>query len=639
MRRGATVSGEPKRAITILSLAAACAAGGTGGSPDGGHPPDDGGGGPDAACQAVAACSYELSVYAPGAQTVELRGDFAPEGWSAGLAMQRDGDRFVVSLDRQADGTVFEYKFVVDGAWIQDPENPRSVPDGLGGRNSVAWVDCDACPAQAFDWRDAVLYFVLLDRFVDGDATNDRPQGGVEPAGNYQGGDLAGLLAKVREGYFEALGVNVLWLSCPFQNATSVGAGADGHMYTAYHGYWPSDLEAVDPRMGDEALLRQVVDEAHGHGLRVILDYVMNHVHTESPLYGAHPEWFWPLDGCVCGDGCSWDDEPDRFRCWFRPYLPDFDFRDPAARYYSVKNAVDWARRLDLDGYRLDAVKHIEMSWLTDLRERLAAEVQVGGRPFYLVGETYTGDRGLLKSFIDPATKLDGQFDFPARASLVRNVLMRQGTMAELMVFLDGNDTFYAAGTIMGTFLGNHDLPRAVHLAEDVPLFGEWDGGKARAWSNQPVAPTGRAPYERLAVAYGLLLTTPGAPLLYYGDEYGMAGAGDPDNRRMMRFDGWNEHQLWLRDRIAGLARARAAHEVLRRGRRVTRGTTPDGHGVVYAMVQGATKVWVAVNRGDGEVPATGLPDGTYADLVDGGRVTAPLMLPPRTVLVLGDVE
>jgi glycosidase len=588
----------------------------------------------DAACPSVPSCDHSLSYRAPAAGSVELRGDFAPDGWQQGIAMRREGDRFVATLEDQPDGTVFEYKFLVDGAtWVTDPENARSVPDGAGGRNSVAYLDCDACPGQVFDWRDAVVYFVLVDRFANGDPGNDAPVGGVEMPANFQGGDLAGLREKIQEGYFEDLGVNVLWLSCPLTNAGGSFPGSDGHSYTAFHGYWPTDLATVDPRVGTEELLFQVIGEAQGRGMRVILDYVMNHVHQDSPLYAEHPDWFWPLDGCVCGSGCSWDDEPDRLRCWFRSYLPDFDFRVEAARHYSVKNAVDWARRLGLDGYRLDAVKHIETSWLTDLRERLSAEVSVDGQPFYLVGETYTGDRGLLKSYIDPATKLDGQFDFPSRAAVIRHVLMRQGTMGDLMGFLDDNDAFYAPGTIMSTFLGNHDLPRVIHLAEDPPQFSEWDMGKARAWIDVPQAPQAREPYERLALAYAILLTTPGAPLIYYGDEYGVPGGGDPDNRRPMPWAGWSEPQLWLRDRIAAYARARAEHPVLRRGRRSTRGSSNDA--AVYAMVNGAIKVWVAVNRGDVATEAVGLPAGSYVDLVDGGQVTAPLELGPRSALIL----
>jgi glycosidase len=456
---------------------------------------------------------------------------------------------------------------------------------------------------------------------------------------DWQGGDLAGLLGAIQAGSFEDLGVNTLWISSPLANFAGAELDGDGYSYTAYHGYWPRDLDAIDPHLGDRALLAEVVDTAHAHGLRVIVDYVMNHVHDSSPLYAEHPDWFWPNlspDGqhdCVCGQGCSFDQVPERERCWFRAYLPDFDFQVDAARYWSVSNAVHWARDLGLDGFRLDAIKHVERSWGEDLRSRLHVELEASGQPFYLVGETFTGDRELIKSYIGP-TQLDGQFDFPWRAAVVSNVLRGEGTMSELMAFLDGNDTFYAAGTVMSTFLGNHDLPRSVHEAERPPLFNDvWDMGHDRSWTNLPATPTDPDVYQRLAVAYTILLTTPGAPLIYYGDEYGMAGGGDPDNRRMMPRDGWNPEQLALRATVKALLHLRASTPALRRGRRVTRGASGDG--AVYALVDGPTKIFVALNRGDDAVPASGLPDGLYTDLLAGTMISAPLMIPPRAALVL----
>jgi glycosidase len=617
----------------LAPLVAACGPS-TGGDPYGAPPGADAG--PDAAvCEPVPTCDVVLSAPAGSATTMELRGDWAPGAWEAGAPMVRDGDRFVVTLEGLPADTTFQYKFVVDGTtWIEDPENDARVIDGYGGHNSVALVRCDECPRESYDWRDAVMYFVLVDRFLDGDPSNNAPLADVPTAANYQGGDLAGVLQKIEEGYFGGLGVNVLWLSAPFRNADAAGIGTSGNLYSSYHGYWPTDLEAIDSRIGDLPLLRQVVAAAHARGIRVVLDYVMNHVHEESALWTERTDWFWPLEDCICGGGCSWDDEPDRLRCWFTPYLPTFDFRNDAARYYSVSNAVDWIKATGVDGFRLDAIKHVEMAWLTDLRARLDVEIDPTGRRFYLVGETFTGDRDLLKAYIDPATKLDGQFDFPLRASLARTVLRGEGELGELMGFLDGNDAYYGAGAIMGTFVGNHDLPRPIHLAEDPPLFGEWDGGGHRAWSNQPGLPATAEPFERLALAYAVLMTIPGVPLIYYGDEIGMPGAGDPDNRRMMQWDGLSTHQLWLRDQIAALARVRAEQSALRRGRRVTRSGTEDT--AVYALVEAnRPRVYVALNRGDGPREVTGIPAGTYLDLLTDEVVSSPFTVPARGYLLL----
>ena len=573
--------------------------------------------------------------YTGAGTSVVLRGDFAADGWTTGVAMTKTATGFEVTLPA-TDQQIVVYKLVVDGAWIADPDNPRKSPDGYGAFNSVARVDCDRCPARpAIDWRDAIMYFVMIDRFANGDASNDGPVGTVEYPGQYQGGDFAGLRQKIEAGYFTDLGVNTLWITSPIDNADNANPGSDGHAYSGYHGYWPRDLDAAESKFGSEAELKGAVDAAHARGMQVLVDYVMNHVHTQSPTYQMHPDWFWPNSNgfggnCVCGAGCSWD--TDRLRCWFDPFLPDFDFRNADARRYSVENAVRWAKRIGIDGFRLDAIKHIETSWLTDLRARISAEVAWDQR-FYLVGETFDGNRDLIKSYVNPDTMLDGQFDFPLRGQILSTILRRDGAMSDLSGFLGSNDGFYGEASVMSTFIGNHDVPRAVHLAEDSPLFGPWDGGKDRAWSNRPTQPEGAKPYERLSVAYALLLTMPGIPMIYYGDEFGMAGAGDPDNRHMMQWTGFSAAQTALRDRIAELTKARAAHPAMRRGTRQQLGVSQDV--MVYKMATPGDTVFVALNRGDASQSAVGLPTGDYKDAISGMPVSAPVTVPPRSSIVL----
>src|SRR5262249_5501775 len=159
-----------------------------------------------------------------------------------------------------SNGQTVRYKFFVDGKnWVSDPKNPNKEPDGQGSDNSVVTASCgvSTCsqepppneggpppdaepPPGQFDWRSAILYFVFVDRWNNGDPTNDAPVAGVEPQANYQGGDYAGVIAKIDEGYFNDLGVNAIWLTVPMGNPSVAGAGADGHQYSAYHGYWPS---------------------------------------------------------------------------------------------------------------------------------------------------------------------------------------------------------------------------------------------------------------------------------------------------------------------------------------------------------------------------------------------------------------
>jgi glycosidase len=228
-----------------------------------------------------------------------------------------------------------------------------------------------------------------------------------------------------------------------------------------------------------------------------------------------------------------------------------------------------WWKETGIDGFRLDALKHMHLSWLTDLRARTNTEIDaVTGKHFYMVGETYTGDKGLIKYYVDPLKKLDGQFDFPQRAEICSKILLRQGSMQELESFLNGNDSYYDKG-IMSTFIGNHDLPRVIHLAQDTPLWTDsWDGGKNINWANQPGLPGEQSAFERMAAAFTLLMTTRGVPLIYYGDEIGLPGAGDPDNRRDMQWSGYSAGQNLLKTHLEKLGQIRKDHVALRRGNR-----------------------------------------------------------------------
>src|SRR5207302_3683774 len=131
------------------------------------------------------------------------------------------------------------------------------------------------------DWRDAVMYFAMIDRFNDGDSSNNSTVAGAEFPGQYQGGDFVGLQQKIESGYFTELGVNTLWITSPLDNANLAYIGSDGHMYSGYHGYWPGDETKVESHFGTEAELKAMVDSAHAHGMQVLVDYVMNHVSSE----------------------------------------------------------------------------------------------------------------------------------------------------------------------------------------------------------------------------------------------------------------------------------------------------------------------------------------------------------------------
>ncbi len=592
----------------------------------------------DAGGSCTATCEVEFRYPAePGVSSVELRGEFGDDPWNAGLSLERIGDTWIGQLKMQ-DGALMQYKYVLNGAeWVLDPIQRSRVPDSSGNLNSVVQADCE-CLESDFDWRDAILYFVFLDRFFDGDPGNNTSVSGVPFEANYQGGDLVGLQQKIEEGYFDDLGVNVLWITSPIDNAQGIGAGRDGRTYSAFHGYWPRDMEAVDARVGSEQELREMVDAAHEHGIKVILDYAMNHVHAESPLVSENPTWFWPNDNgfggdCVCGSGCDWGGEQGR-RCWFTSYLPDFNFTNPTARAWSVNNTIGWIEKSGVDGLRLDAVKHIESSWLYDLRKRIREEIEPGRtRPFYLVGETFSADSGLISSYVDPLTQLDGQFDFPLRAEVVRTILSRDGSLRDLANFLASQQDTYHPSSIMSTFIGNHDLPRVIHLAEDQPRYGVWDSAAGSGWDNPPGQPDYRAAYERMALGFTFLYTSPGIPLIYYGDELGMAGAGDPDNRRFMQWGNMSEHQQWLRAYLVKLGRVRKELEALRRG--TLKVLHVNDETIVYEMAHETETIVIAINRADTSNTAEGVPNGDYIELLTESSMPTPITLPPRSAAIL----
>jgi glycosidase len=634
-------------------------------------------------CSQPSSCDVTFTLAKGSEQSAEIRGSF--DSWGAGAAMTLVGNQWEVSLN-VADGTRVLYKFVLDGSnWIADPANPNKTQDGFN--NSIRDVVCpmlcrDAGPTPdtgtrpvdagtldssqsdsgtitgPFDWRDAIMYFVMIDRFENGNSSNDGKMK-VDPALDFHGGDLKGLLAKINAGYFDKLGINALWISSPVDVPDTPSPGDGNRPSTGYHGYWPDDMFKVEKRLGDLALLKQVVSAAHARGIRVVMDYVMNHVHETSPVYrntsnyskqyggGGQGDWFWDLhlgDGTECscraeppqpGWGfCHWDDKSVNRRCWFTGYLPDFNFSNAGARAFSVANAIKWVTDTGVDGLRLDAVKHIETSWLTDLRSELKKKFP--NKTFYLVGETFTGDRNELKATINPQTMLDGQFDFGLRAQLVKVILMRQGNFWELDNFLKQNDGFYGPGAIMGNFLGNHDVPRSVHMAEDQPQFTEWALGKDRAWNNRPSMPSGQnldRTMARLKVGYAALFALKGMPLVYYGDEIAMPGAGDPDNRRPMTWSGVSSQQQDLKAWIGKLAKVRSANPALRRGNRTTLHVDDDTY--AYEMKDGGNSVIVVLNRSDWE-KSFSLNRGTMKDLLSDNSVdTNNLKLSARTALIL----
>jgi len=618
----------------------------------------------------------EHSFYLAGweeAEAIYVSGSF--NAWSlpgeGALEMQPEAGGWRAEISGLRDG-VYQYKFIIireeSQEWIYDPENEAQDPDGYGGFNSIFNVECgctesaqcleglicegsrcvppDPGPEECGDlnlleWQDSVLYFVMVDRFSDSDGRADwvADVSGWEhhgASGQYEGGDLPGVVQKIP--YLRNLGVSAIWLSAPYENRNyrgpAINESVDPHMYSAYHGYWPSpenidysDLDnpqptpLVEPRIGNAEDLHNLVDTAHEQGMLVAFDYVMNHVDIASGLFHAHEfdGWFARNEQgefVMCADG-NWDNPFWGTRCAFTNYLPAFNFDNQDALNWSVNDAIWWAKNFNLDGYRLDAIKHVPESWLTTLRWRLDQEIQnPGGGRFYLVGETFSyHDRDLLRRYVGD-DRLDGQFDFPSKR-LLCEAIFHGMSLRDFANWMDENDRFYGENALMSTWIGNHDIPRAIHFANRE--FGCTEGSSSgNGWTGNYPQPQHPEPYERLAVAFAVMMSNPGVPLIYYGDEIGLAGGGDPDNRRMMPWgdEGLNPHQITLRERLGELAQIRAENKVLARGRRETLST--GEHTWLYRMTgcgEESPDVYVAINRADLSAWID-LPEGEYLDLL-----------------------
>lgn len=489
-----------------------------------------------------------------------------------------------------------------------------------------------------FSWEDSLIYMIMTDRFINGNMSNDNPTNSAASGADWMGGDFEGVTGKIESGYFSDLGVNVLWLT-PFNtNAQDTGLAADGvHDVAAYHGYWPVEARQVDPRLGTAEQLKSMVDAAHGAGIRVIMDYVVNHVHEGHTYYQDNPEWF--NQGCICGtSNCDWTEH--RLDCQFTSYMPDVNWKQRNASEQFIEDALWWLEEFDLDGARIDAVKHVDDLAITNLATRVKQRFETVGTEYYLKGETAMGwaghDLASNQEQYDTINRymgengLDGQADFVLYHAVVDNVFT-SGTenYQHLDYWTNRSQDQYSPGSIMVPYVGSHDVPRLVSRADT------GTGDTYNQWSEDglPGQPGIDSPYQAALQAYGWLLTTPGAPLLYYGDEYGEYGGADPDNRHMYRnMTSWSDRESSLFENISQLGQLRSNSIALKQGVYSTRYASADL--LIYDMSHSSQNMSVILNRG---------AESTYAgfspsDLIKFGEASfssGELTVPANSVTVI----
>jgi glycosidase len=442
---------------------------------------------------------------------------------------------------------------------------------------------------------DNIIYALLVDRFNDGDKSNSIPVNDPRLAkqANYEGGDLQGVVDKLNAGYFDSLGINMIWLS-PVVDNTNIAYQEypEPHRYySGYHGYWPISSTKIEEHFGDMNLLKKLVKIAHQHNIKVILDYVANHIHIEHPLWKQHREWFGQL---VLPDGTRnlrhWDDY--RLTTWFEPFMPKFDYvNSKAALEYMTDNAVWWIKTTGIDGFRHDAVKHVPNVYWRLLTQKLKKEFQNKNRLIYQIGETF-GTYELVSSYVNNG-QLDAQFNFllydiaiPTFSSTVSFQALDEQMKKSFQV--------YGYNHLMGNIMDSNDKVRFLAYA-DGEVTDTTKDANALGWENPPVVKN-ESSYEKLKLYLTYLNTTPGIPIIDYGDEIGMTGAGDPDNRRMMRFGSdLTPSEMKTLTEVREIVNLRKNHPALRYGDFLT--LKADDKNYVYLRSDMNERVLVALNK------------------------------------------
>ncbi len=454
-------------------------------------------------------------------------------------------------------------------------------------------------------WDDAVLYFVILDRFADGDPDNNQDVDRAGP-GSFHGGDLTGLIANLDE--IADLGCTALWIT-PVQQQVPGYVSSVGFFDWGYHGYWADDFHAIDPRFGTEDQLAELVEQCHARGMKVLLDVVYNHCGYES-RYIQEKGREWLRFGSYCGDD-------DLTSCLSG--LPDFKTDNPEVREYLLEAHLGLADRVGLDGFRLDTVKHVEHDFWQLHRARTRERL---GDDFFLLGEVWGGDNEVMEPWFEP-DEMDAGIDFSFQGSSIGFALGR-GRPIAFNRYLDMREDV-REGHFVSHYLSSHDTPGAIlTLDGDVELF-------------------------RLCVA--LQMTARGIPCVFYGEEVGRRVGDWPENRSDMPWGGLGvlpgediDRDEELRGFYKQLIAIRRAHPCLWRGER--EGLDFGKHHLVFRRhdSESGDQLLVALNR-DAEAAAATvtLPEnwnGDATDLLGGARFAAAagsveLTIPPRSTLIL----
>ena len=480
---------------------------------------------------ALAALLAVVPCFAQSAKPVITKID--PPNWFAGLPASLllvhgehlENTTFTV---RKGLARITETTISANGHWAFIGFDPGAKPGPIEivaanprGSTTVAYSLTSLRPQadgpRGFSSAD-VMYLIMPDRFADGDTSNDSIPGFHDPddrsrARAYHGGDLRGIEAHLD--YLKQLGVTTIWTTPLYDNSAEQSGNS-------YHGYSATDMYSVDPHLGTIADLQSLVRAAHARGMKVVLDTVPNHVGAAHPWAKDMPrlDWFHGTPAAhieaqydfssIVNPGGDPRTRNAVLNGWFANSLPDMNQDSPLVAIYLTQNAIWWIETAGIDGLRLDTFPYVPRSFwhsyngtLHQLYPQLSEVGEVfDGDPkitsFFAGGRANRGSDGTFD------TLLDTPLDYPMSFAL-RGALTRQKPMTAIADVLK-QDALYPHPERLVTFLGNHDNKR----------FLSESGADSGA----------------LRLGFGLLAALRGMPQLYYGDEIGMKGGDDPDNRR-----------------------------------------------------------------------------------------------------------
>ncbi|MFJ9820296.1 pullulanase-type alpha-1,6-glucosidase [Streptomyces sp. NPDC101151] len=522
-----------------------------------------------------------------------------------------------------------------------------------------------AQPARHDATRDQ-FYFVMPDRFANGDRSNDkggltgsRLSTGYDPTdkGFYQGGDLKGLTKRLD--YIKGLGTTAIWMAPIFRNRPVQGTGSNAS--AGYHGYWITDFTQVDPHFGTNQDLRTLISAAHAKGMKVFFDVITNHtadvVDYDEKSYDYLSKGAFPY---LTKDGRPFDDAdyangsrkfpavdagsfPRTPRATSAGKVPAW-LNDPAMYHnrgdstyagesttYGDFSGLDdlwterpevvegmekiyerWVRDFGIDGFRIDTVKHVDMEFWTQWATALDTYAAAHGRKnFFMFGEVYSADTSITSPYVTQG-RLDATLDFPFQDAA--RAYASQGGSARRLASLFGDDYKYTTDKANAyeqvTFLGNHDMGR-------IGYFLKQDDPKA----------TDAEILKKDRLANELMFLSRGNPVVYYGDEQGFTGSGGDKDARQTMFaskvaDYLDDDEIGtgrthasdaydtgapLYKEIAALSRLRKANPALTDGVQTER-YAADGAGI-YAFTRTDAKTGaeyvVAFNNAGSEKSAT----------------------------------